>query len=106
LRHFLVRLGRGGFNNNPSCKQFKSAYKKLLVYNEISGSQYGNCIAILDPTQISIVNVGPDSIICNDSVQDVNITDQDHDYFKVIHRLTPSLDNVTCYISGFVVKKI
>ncbi|KAF0706184.1 THAP-type domain-containing protein [Aphis craccivora] len=75
---------RGGFNNNPSCKH---------------GSQYGNCIAILDPTQISIVNVGPDSIICNESVQDINITDQDHDYFKVIHRLTPFLDNVTSYIS-------
>lgn len=39
---------RGGFNNNPTSKQFQIAYKKLLIHNEISGSQYGNCIAILD----------------------------------------------------------
>jgi len=76
------------------------------VHNEISGSQYGNCIAILDTTQMSIANVGPDNIICNESIQDTNITEKDHDYFKVIHRLTPFLDNVTSYISGFVVKKI
>lgn len=57
---------RGGFNNNPTCKQFKAAYKKLLIHNEISGSQYGNCIAILDGTQMSVVNVGPDCVIKND----------------------------------------
>lgn len=34
---------RSGFNNNPSCKEFKLAYKKLLVHSEISGSQYSNC---------------------------------------------------------------
>ncbi|XP_008181585.1 uncharacterized protein LOC103308972 [Acyrthosiphon pisum] len=84
---------RGGFNNNPSCKQFKSAHKKLLVHNEISGSQYGNCIAILDTTQISVVQVGPDSIISNESEQGKNITD--HDYFRAIHRITPFLDEVT-----------
>ncbi|XP_029348598.1 uncharacterized protein LOC107882805 [Acyrthosiphon pisum] len=84
---------RGGFNNNPSCKQFKSAYKKLLVHNEISGSQYGNCISILDTTQMSVVKIGPDSIISDDSEQNINITD--HDYFRAIHRITPFLDEVT-----------
>lgn len=95
---------RGGFNNNPSCKQFKSAYRKLLVKNEISGLQYGNCIAILDITQMFVMNVGPDSIISNESLQNVNITEQDRDYFKAIHRKTPFLDDVTSYIASFVVK--
>jgi len=97
---------RGGFNNNPSCKQFKSAYKKLLVHNEISGSQYGNCVAILDSTQMSVVNVGPDSVINNDFEGDLNVVEQDHDYLQSLSRLTPFLDEVTNYIAGFVVKKI
>ncbi|KAF0757519.1 THAP-type domain-containing protein [Aphis craccivora] len=82
LKHFL----RGGFYNNPSYKQFKSADRKLLVHNEISGTQCGNCIAILDTTQMSVVNLGPESII-------------------TIHRLTPFLDDVTSRIAGFVIKK-
>lgn len=66
---------RGGFYNNPSYKQFKSADRKLLVHNEISGTQCGNCIAILDTTQMSVVNLGPESIISNESVQNINITE-------------------------------
>lgn len=97
---------RGGFNNNPSCKQFKSAYKKLLVHSEITGSQYGNCVAILDSTQMSVVNVGPDCIINNDTEEDPSTVQQDHDYIQSLSRLTPCLDEVTSYIAGFVVKKI
>lgn len=97
---------RGGFNNNPSCKQFKSAYKKLLVHNEISGSQYGNCVAILDSTQMSVVNVGPDCIINNYIKEDLNTIEQDHDYIQSLSRLTPFLDEVTSYIAEFVAKKI
>jgi len=96
---------RGGFNNNPSCKQFKSAYKKLLVHSEISGSQYGNCVAIPDSTQMSVVNVGPDSIINNNIEENLNVVEQDHDYLQSLSRLTPFLDEVTNYIAGFVVKK-
>lgn len=53
---------------------------------------------------MSVVTVGPDSIISNESEQGIKITD--HDYFRAIHRITPFLDEVTNYISGFVVKKI
>lgn len=99
---------RGGFNNNPSCKEFKSAYKKLLVHNEISGSQYGNCncVAILGSTKMSVVNVGLDCIINNDIEEDLNTVEQDHDYIQSLNRLTPFLEEVTSYIAGFVVKKI
>jgi len=97
---------RGGLNNNPSCKQFKSANKKLLVHSEITGSQYGNCVAILDSTQMSVVNIGPDCIINNDTEEDPSTVQQDHDYIQSLSRLTPFLDEVTSYIAGFVVKKI
>lgn len=97
---------RDGFNNNPSRKQFKSAYKKLLVHNEIGGSQYGNCVSILDNTQMSVVNVGPDCMINNDIEEDLNTVEQDHVYIQSLSRLTPFLDEVTSYTAGFVVKKI
>lgn len=77
-----------------------------LVHNEISGSQYGNCVAILDSTQMSVVNVGPDCIINNNIEDNFNIVEQDHDYIQSLNRLTPFLDEVTSYIAGFVVKKI
>lgn len=96
---------RRGFNNNPSCKQFKSAYKKLLDHSEISDSQYGNCVAILDSTKMSVVNVGPDFIINNNNEEELHTVEQDHDYKQFLSRLSPFLNEVTSYIAGFVVKK-
>lgn len=44
----------GGYNNNPTAKQFKSAMKKLIVHSEIKEGKTGNCIPLED---ISILNV-------------------------------------------------
>ncbi|KAL4131921.1 hypothetical protein QTP88_009153 [Uroleucon formosanum] len=41
---------RLGYNNNPTCRQFKAAYKRILVHNEIVGSQFDNC-TLLDNTK-------------------------------------------------------
>jgi len=41
---------RGGYNDNPTCRQFQAAYKRLLVHNTIIGSNHGNC-SILDNTK-------------------------------------------------------
>lgn len=32
-----------GFNDNPTIQQFKSAYRKILVYSTVFGSKKGNC---------------------------------------------------------------
>jgi hypothetical protein len=72
--------------------EYLLSYKKLLIHNEINGSQYGNCIAILDNTQMSVVTVGPENIVSNESDQEkIN---------------TPYIDDVSSYISGFVVRKL
>lgn len=39
---------QGGNNNNPTTRQFKSAYKKLLVNAQIKDSGLGNCLALQD----------------------------------------------------------
>jgi len=43
---FSAIPSRGGYNDNPTCKQFVAAFKRVLVHNEISGSLYVNCIAL------------------------------------------------------------
>lgn len=40
--------------NNPTSRQFESVYKYLLVYCEVIGSQYANC---LDQIPVSILTV-------------------------------------------------
>ncbi|KAF4517055.1 hypothetical protein B566_EDAN004675 [Ephemera danica] len=35
---------RGGCNNNPSARQFKGSYRRLLIHNEIQASSNANCI--------------------------------------------------------------
>ncbi|KAF0742064.1 Uncharacterized protein FWK35_00023842, partial [Aphis craccivora] len=84
-----VRM-RGGHNNNPTCKQFFTAYKKLLVHNQATGSQYGNCLAMLDPTELSVVNVGPDSITSQiNETDEAIVVEHDHSYFQTLNRLYP-----------------
>ena len=45
----------GGFNNNPTSKQFASAYKKLLIHNEVRSSAEANCL-VQDDTNILTVS--------------------------------------------------
>lgn len=48
---FSAIRGKGGYDNNTTCRQFQAAYKRLLVHNAIIGSEHGNC-ALLDKTKI------------------------------------------------------
>ncbi|KYN22412.1 THAP domain-containing protein 9, partial [Trachymyrmex cornetzi] len=41
---FGALRSRGGFNDNPSSKQFETSYKRLLVRHEIEASDKGNCL--------------------------------------------------------------
>lgn len=56
---FSALRSRGGYNDNPTCRQFQASYKRLLIHNEVIVSPFGNC-SILDCT--SIQPVGTQSI--------------------------------------------
>lgn len=43
---FSALRSHGGYNNNPTAKQFQAAYKKLLIHTSVSGSSQANCICI------------------------------------------------------------
>lgn len=74
---FSIIRYQGGCNNNPTARQFKSAYKKLLVKHELKSSRTGNClpfgeVAILSvpsthvPTDVINLTTKHQKVITND----------------------------------------
>lgn len=61
---------QGGYNNNPTCRQFTAAYKKISIHSEIREGGAGNCIP-LESINI-ILNVSsktnPPEQIINESI--------------------------------------
>ena len=53
---------QGGANNNPTARQFISAYKKILIHVQLRDTNKGNCVAL---EQISILN-------CSSAVERIN----------------------------------
>ena len=46
---------RGGFNNNPDVKQFKSAMRSLMVKTDVTASSHANCLDInADASQVVV----------------------------------------------------
>lgn len=60
---FGVLRAHGRANNNPTSRQFKSAYKKTLINTELKEGFRGNCIPLEDI-----------SILKESSVNKINIT--------------------------------
>jgi len=79
--------GLGGFNNNPTSRQFQSAYKKLVVHTtNIEHFNTGNCIPLenidilhyssSDPIQIinsNTTNHNIDPISREENVKEVDL---------------------------------
>lgn len=102
---FSAIRSRGGFNNNPTARQFKSAYKRLLVHHQITTSPNANC-SVLDATTILFVGSGHNTKTC-DIAYSSDISDNlDDEYIETIMSLSPFVENVVVYISGYVMKKV
>lgn len=112
---FSAVRSKGGFNNNPTVLQFKTAYKWLLMRHHIKST--GNCIPI-DETQILNVSdggatVGGAADICTKDAEKYNLIDNapahdDHDYADVpdIRPLSEFKAAAIGYIAGYVVKMV
>lgn len=117
---------QGGCNNNPTSRQFQSAYKRMFVHNDLKDVMRGNCIALESvPILTATSKVNSCASIANSFILNLNNScpryrimnhqpnfDWDcfdpsdpccADYFK-----DQSLyyKNVVAYISGFIVKKL
>jgi len=107
---FSAMRSRGGFNNNPNAIQFRSAYKRLLVRHEISGSAYGNC-TLLDNSIILFVSANKRNnadALChyNDDDESQYFKEFEHDYDYRTPQLDEYVNDVVKYTTRFIVYKI
>lgn len=106
---------RGGFNNNPTARQFETAYKRLLIHTEIKEATTGNVMNLED---LKILTYGS-GITINENGEDLQqskeyLTLLDNFQIKIsteyIHseawNLTPYLEDVVGYISGYVGRSV
>ena len=109
---FCSLRSRFGSNNNPSAREFQSAYKRLLLHQEIRGSN-GNCIvdkdALLLPSQnVLSLNPDSDSLSTLQSKYGLKECETDHDYSILSHwpQSSEFQSAVLQYIAGFCVKSV
>lgn len=113
-----------GFNNNPSVTQFCSAYRKLLVHNQVSDVLKGNCVpvervpilTVSSSCPVSVLHANtPSVVVLNDSSTRSRLLDvddnsccSDHDYVYVPKQahLSRCSEKIVAYIAGFVVFKL
>jgi len=110
-----------GCNNNPTCRQFIAAYKRLLVQNEIKASKNANCVNIelvpiltVDSSSIQCVTSNTDDseiTICHTIQQNLSEREPietDHDYADTPNIVTLSKysENAVTYIAGYVARNV
>ena len=114
---FCAVRGRGGWNNNPTARQFKTAYKRLLVHQKVKDVATSN-VTPQEPFELLGISshiesegrkvesdflIGPSAV----SPESPNVP-TDHDYSDIpdVAHLSTYVQNVVVYISGFVVKRV
>lgn len=104
LHHLYKFIFQGGFNNNPTCRQFSAIFRKLIAHSGVSPSQCANVNSI-DTTQTLRVSEPLDS-------SPSPFEASQHGDFEpasvdvVVGDLSLFLQNIVAYIAGFVVRKV
>lgn len=105
---------QGGYNNNPTARQFKSAYKKILVNAQIKDRGLGNCMALEDIPILNCSSVTDPVTAINNSNCTINkeielepeVYNFETDGFHLHFNLSNFSKEVTLYIAGFVSHKL
>ncbi|XP_046987372.1 uncharacterized protein LOC124586307 [Schistocerca americana] len=108
---FSAIRSRGGWNNNPTARQFVAAYTRLLIHSEIRGSERGNCITLEDIPILTFSSSDVEDHINNTSEwwqllsteNSAATTDNDHNYFATEIYLSEGAVHIVVCIAGFVV---
>lgn len=109
---------KGGYNNNPTARQFEATYKRLLIHSEISGPNTGNALNL---EHLTILTCGSGSKISLTEIGN-NLEDSE-EYRSLLQEIKDQIENekfvtsnawdltiyvndVVAYISGFVVRSL
>lgn len=108
----------GGYNNNPTSRQFRSSYRKLITHATIRDGGLENCIP---QDQIGILNTSSVEIkeptdcineTCLIRMNDVELDAeqllhlQDHDYIANTNSLSPFTKETIIYKARFVAHQL
>jgi len=111
----------GGHNNNPTVRQFRSVYRKLVIRtNDIPSFNTGNCIPLEEIDILHYSSSDPVTVLNNNSSgcssdlideeieQDISAFIMDHDYIgsHSSYSFSNFSKEIIVYISGFVVHKL
>jgi hypothetical protein len=105
----------GGFNNNPTAKQFQATFKKLMFRSGVAltPSDCANITAQDDTTFVipdtaQYASSSTDDICDSGELNFVMFEDavDDHGYSMATMRLSPFVDNILVYIAGWVVRAV
>lgn len=109
---FSCIRSKGGFNNNPTAKQFAAAYKRLLVHHQVTSSTFANCIPLDETTVLNASSANVSDVVNTDLFMESSehLPENEHLYAVTASSLqntfTGYVTDIVEYISGFVVKKI
>lgn len=107
---FSIIRSKGGFNNNPTARQFEATYRKLLIHAEIKGSIYANATPLDSTSVLQCTSRCTVTGSANELCSVTNITElhlDDHTYISPTSlNLSEYLIDIIGYIAGFVVKSI
>jgi len=95
----------GGFNNNPTYRQFKLSYKKLVSHVNSIVPDAANCTLQDNTNVLKINDTSTNTEISNDEL--VSIVEFEHDYMGSYGWSWSEYSHkIVTYIAGFIVKSI
>lgn len=103
----------GGCNNNPTARQFRAAYKKLLVNAQLKPSHSGNCIPLSEITVLNVFSYHSSKDVINLTSKSIDNANEnstsvllEHNYVFDAGLLDEFSQDVIFYIARFLAKKL
>ncbi|KAL2092739.1 hypothetical protein ACEWY4_012537 [Coilia grayii] len=103
---FAAVRARGGYNNNPNVRQFRAAYKRLLVRHQVRTGT-GNCL-LRDNTELLDATPATVSVARRADMEcvEVDFSEAATAHLPDVDHLSEFKEAAVNYIAGFVVKRI
>lgn len=104
---FSIIRSRGGWNNNPTATQFASAYKRLIIHNELKASSNANCTDFCNTSILTVSSTNAPTW----KNHELSLIDESNLADIVLQHNTATnsssvVTDVVVYISGYVENKI
>lgn len=104
--YFGAVRAQSGRNDNPTCRQFITGYKKLLVHAELREGGIGNCLPLEDINILNCPSTRQKSFCSNEKNILTNKSQDGLCNILTLNSLSQFCNEVVIYIAGFVAKKL